>query len=99
MNTATLEVHGVFLFSDGRTVITGEIDHVRPAVIGRAIATVVLDGKDIGTIRLCGERMPGPGGGPKTRTLETYDPFTWDQHMVSSGKYQMKIEFEIDATS
>jgi hypothetical protein len=96
MKTATLAVHEVFLFSDGRTVITGELDHVPPAAIGGASATVVLDGMDIGTLQLCGERMPGPRCGPRTRTLETYDPIAWDQPMVSSGKYELEIVFEID---
>lgn len=87
--TVRFEVRAVFQFSGDVTAIVG-IAHGAPPRIGGVEATVLLDGRAVGVLRLSGERMPAPATNERgERVVEVVGSVDWDAERVRAGGYQL----------
>lgn len=82
-------VSDVFVLRGGRTVVVGEAAGLNGRVRPGTVASVVLDEAVVGSLRLSGERMPGPGRPRQERSLESDDTFPWDREQVARGAYKL----------
>lgn len=90
-----LEVQELFQFEDGTTVIVGEYTG-SDAPIGQCEAQVIIDGVFFTSIRVTGERMPGPALAAGNRSIITKSLSRQDVAKIRAAKY-VKLSIKRDS--